>query len=215
MNSTLLLTFLLINVFLIGVFATVAARHALAHFRPKPHDEPAHAPIRETAKLPAATKERLLKTAEVHFEAALTHATGEFHKDLKDTAAKLNKQLATIGTTIIEQEMKQYRASLTTLTKQLETTMAASQADIVASQTAAQQKLVEQQATLDKQLSDEMAAEKERLLAQIDTKLADAVSSFLIETLGHNVDLGAQTAYLTTMLDEHKAELAKELSREA
>ena len=31
----------------------------------------------------------------------------------------------------------------------------------------------------------------------------------------HEIDLGAQTAYLTKMLDEHKAELVKELMDEA
>lgn len=211
MNSTLLLTFLLINVFLIGVFVAVATRHALAHFRPQPHDEAPHKPQPEQAKLPAAVKERLLKTAEVHFEAVLTHATGEFHKDLKDTALRLNKQLTTIGTTMIDQEMKEYRAKLSELSKQLETSLQANQAELTAAQTAAASKIAEQQAGLDAKLAEALAAEKEALRTQLDTKLSDAVSSFLIETLGHNVDLGAQTAYITTMLDEHKDELIKEL----
>ena len=43
-------------------------------------------------------------------------------------------------------------------------------------------------------------------------KLAGAVTAFLIDTLGHNVDLGAQTKYLTETLEQHKAELVKELS---
>ena len=60
-----------------------------------------------------------------------------------------------------------------------------------------------------------MLAEKQRLLQQIDTKLADAVASFLMETLQHNVDLGAQSAYLTAMLEEHKTDFAKELSDES
>jgi hypothetical protein len=48
----------------------------------------------------------------------------------------------------------------------------------------------------------------------MDTKLADAVTSFLMETLQHNVDLGAQSAYLTAMLDEHKDELVKGVKHE-
>lgn len=216
MNSSLLLTFLLINVFLIGVFVAIAFRHVMAHFRPQPHDEPpAHKPQIDQAKLPPAVKERLLKTAEIHFEAVLTHATGEFHKDLKDTAARLNKQLAAIGTTMIDHEMKDYRAKLAELTKQLEVSIQSNQADLTTAQNAAASRLVEQRAELDSKLAEEMAAEKELLRTQIDTKLADAVSSFLLETLGHNVDLGTQTAYITSMLDEHKAELIKEVGGEA
>lgn len=216
LNTPLLLSFLIANVFLIGVFATIAVRHALAHFRPRPHDEaPAPKPVRDQAHLSPAAKERLMKAAEVHFEAVLTHAAGEFHRDLKATADKLNKQLTVMGATVIEQETKQYRANLAALNKQLETALTTSQNDLLTVQASTKTKLVEEQAALDAKLAQDLAAEKERLLAQIDTKLADAVSSFLIETLQHNVDLGAQTAYLTSMLDEHKAELAKELTREA
>jgi hypothetical protein len=41
--------------------------------------------------------------------------------------------------------------------------------------------------------------------------LGDAVASFLIDTLQHEVDLGAQTNYLIKTLDEHKDELKKEV----
>jgi hypothetical protein len=57
-----------------------------------------------------------------------------------------------------------------------------------------------------------VAAEKQKMIELMDTKLADAVGSFLVETLQHNIDLGAQTAYLTAQLEEHKAELVKGVS---
>jgi len=49
------------------------------------------------------------------------------------------------------------------------------------------------------------------MVAQIDTKLTDAVTSFLNETLQHNVDLGSQTDYIIGMLEEHKDTIAKEI----
>ena len=52
------------------------------------------------------------------------------------------------------------------------------------------------------------------MIQQIDTRLAEAVTSFLIETLQHNVDLGAQSAYLTAQLEEHKADFIKEVADE-
>ena len=64
-------------------------------------------------------------------------------------------------------------------------------------------------------MTEEITNEKEKLIQQIDTRLADAVTSFLIETLGHNVDLGAQNKYLIEMLEEHKPELIKGVKDEA
>ena len=75
-------------------------------------------------------------------------------------------------------------------------------------------KLEQHHAEMEAKLSEEIAAEKQRLIEQIDTKIADTVTSFIIETMQHNVDLGAQGAYLTSMLEEHKAELAKGISDE-
>jgi hypothetical protein len=37
------------------------------------------------------------------------------------------------------------------------------------------------------------------------------VASFLNETLQHNVDLGGQTEYLLSMLEEHKADFIREV----
>jgi F0F1-type ATP synthase membrane subunit b/b' len=63
-------------------------------------------------------------------------------------------------------------------------------------------------------MEQEIAAEKQRLVRQIDAKLADAVGSFLLETLRHNVDLGSQKDYLVAMLEEHKADFIKEVGDE-
>lgn len=75
--------------------------------------------------------------------------------------------------------------------------------------------ITEYKEDLKQKLAAEVAEEKQQLLKQIDTKLADAVTSFLLETLQHNVDLGAQSSYLTSVLEEHKDELAKEAGNEA
>jgi F0F1-type ATP synthase membrane subunit b/b' len=115
----------------------------------------------------------------------------------------------------IHSETQRYHASLNTLRNQAETTIGGAQTEIAKHQTELETKLAELKAELEPKLVKEIAAEKLHLIQQIDTKLADAVASFLVETLQHNVDLGAQSAYLTAMLDEHKAELVKEITDEA
>jgi antitoxin component of RelBE/YafQ-DinJ toxin-antitoxin module len=65
--------------------------------------------------------------------------------------------------------------------------------------------------TIKARIDQELTAERQKLVTQIDTKLADAVASFLNETLQHNVDLGGQTEYLLSMLEEHKADFIREV----
>lgn len=214
MNPTLLQLFLLVNVFLVGALTAVAIRHAYAHFRPHGHDaEKAHPP--QGTRLPPAVKEQLLLAAQKNFQKILDNAAAELQLDLSKTTNQLNKQLATLGNEIVNDEMKRYRESLDELQKHTETAIDSTQNQLVQHQAELQEKLAERQTELEAKLNEDIAAEKARLIAQIDTKLADAAASFLVETLQHNVDLGAQSAYLTAMLEEHKDDFKKELADDA
>ncbi len=122
--------------------------------------------------------------------------------------------------------MERYRIQLEQIRKEAATAIGSAQDEISkhqtelkaaleAEQTEARAKLSEEITAEKQRLVQEIMAEKQQLLSQIDTKLADAVASFLIETMGHNVDLGAQSAYLTSLLEEHKADFKREVSNEA
>jgi F0F1-type ATP synthase membrane subunit b/b' len=201
--STLLQLFLVIDVFFMGALAAVAARHAYAHFKPPQHEpEKPHAPS-QNGHLPPAVREHLLEAAQSKFQGVLDSSAEELQHDLQSTAERLNKQLDKVGTDIVGKEMVHYQAELIELRKKAEEAIGGAQAEITT-----------HQAELKAKLEEDMAAEKQRLVQQLDTKLADAVASFLLETLQHNVDLGAQAAYLTTMLEEHKADFTKGISDE-
>lgn len=216
MSPTLLQLFLLLNVFLIGALTAVAVRHAYAHFRPSQHEpeKPHHTPP-QSAHLPPATRERLLQAAQANFQKVLERSAADLHHDLKTTTIQLNKQLEQLGAAIISDEMKRYQEGLDELRARTEITIGSAQSEITQHQAELKAKLVEHQAELEANMGEQIAAEKQQLIQQIDTKLADAVASFLTETLQHNVDLGAQSSYLTAMLEEHKAELTKGVSDEA
>lgn len=215
MSPTFLQIFLLLNVFLIGALTAVAVRHAYAHFRPAHHDdEKPHKPAPNT-HLPPAVREQLLHAAKANFQVVLERSANQLQRDLDTTTAQLNKQLEKLGTKIIEDETERYHTTLELLRKQAETTINGAQSEVSQHQSDLQEKLAEHQAKIEAELTAKMTAEHERLMQQIDTKLADAVSSFLVETLQHNVDLGAQSSYLTAMLEEHKDELTKGVKDEA
>jgi F0F1-type ATP synthase membrane subunit b/b' len=211
-SSIILQIILAANVFFMGALAAIAIRHAYAHFKPHAHDaEKPVMPAVDPLHLPPEVKQNLIHEAEANFLAVLNGSVGELEHDLKDTASKLNQQLEQVGSQVAASEGERYTATLETLRQQTEATLTAAQVEIAGHQADLKAKMNEQQQQLQAALAEQMAAEQERLKRQIDVKLADAVASFLTETLQHNVDLGAQSAYLMSMLNEHKDELKREV----
>jgi F0F1-type ATP synthase membrane subunit b/b' len=214
MYSSFLQISLLVTFFLIGALSVTAARHAYAHFRPHQEEEKPRRLTSQPVHLPPEVKERLLQSAEVKFQTILNHSAAELEYDLKTTVSRLNVRLEKLGSEIVGDEMKRYRMDLDQLRKQTEANIGGAQTEINQHQTELKAKIDERRAELEAKMIEEVAAEKQILVQQVDTKLADAVASFLNETLGHNIDLGAQGAYLTAMLEKHKEEIVKGITDE-
>jgi hypothetical protein len=196
--------FLFVNVFLIGALVVLAVQHAYAHFKPHEHDAEHHHPQPEGGHLPPAVRQQLLEDAQKDFERVLRRSAVELQNDLGSSSENIKKQLDKFSNETIKQELQNYRAKIAELEKQTEAVIGGMH-----------QEIATHQADLKAKVTEEVEAEKQRMLQQIDTKLADAVASFLSETLQHNVDLGAQSGYLMSVLEEHKSELAKEVGGEA
>ena len=200
-----LVTFLLVDVLLIGIFTPYVIRHARAHFWHKAQEgsvKPRAA--MQNGHLPPSVREQLLEDAQKNFQRVLNSSAKELQQDLEATAGDIHKLVEKMGTEAVASELENYRARLADLQKKTEEDMAGMRDTIAA-----------QQEELKAKVAADIEAEKERLLTQIDNRLADAVSSFLLDTLQHEVDLGAQQAYLVKMLEEHKEEFAKEVKDEA
>lgn len=201
MKTTLLEAFLIFDVFIAGALAATALRHAYAHFRPHAggdHDQPIIG-----GHLPPAVREKLLAEAQANFEAVLRSTTRDLQKDLAETAEEIKKHVEQTGNEARDKEIAHYKATLAELQNKTQENVKDMDKDLAG-----------QKAELRAKLAEEMATEKKKLLEAIDTKLADAVASFLSETLGHDVDLGAQAPYLTRMLEEHKSDFASEVAGE-
>lgn len=202
--ATFLQIFLLIDVFFVGVLAVIAVQHATAHFRP--HKNPDNPQLTATPSkdyVSPMMRERLAKESEARFQDALNRSAAELQTSLGSTAGQLDQLLKQLGAEIVGNELERYRTELGQLRTQAQADMGAIKTEVEA-----------HKAELETQLQQELAAEKQRLVQQLDTKLADAVSSFLLETLQHNIDLGAQETYLKSMLDEHKADFIQEVADE-
>lgn len=204
----MLAAILYVNVFLAGVVVTLAVWYAYAHYIEKKN--PAKPKV-EVPSLPKETRERLMLEAENKFHKVLQHATGELQVDLKLTSDEISAKLKTLGEETATVEMKRYQAGLEEIRLETENSIKSAAADVQNHQTEIKSSLENHRRELQEALEKNMADEKQRLIGELDSKLSDAVTAFLLETLGHEVDLGAQTHYITKMLDEHKEEIVKEL----
>lgn len=193
--------FLMINALAVGIIATLAVQHAIAHYRPEKVEK--HRNDDQTPHLTAGMKARLIGEAEDAFRKALSSQQQGFEKDLAGTAGMLTQQMHKIGAKIVNDELEQYKLVLKDMHVQADEAINGGRKEMESYKEEAKQKLAE-----------EIKVEKDKLLSQIDSKLSDAVLSFLLETLQHDVDLGAQTAYLTKMLDDRKDEFKKAVADE-
>lgn len=200
---SLLQLFLGLNLIAIGILATVAVQQARAHFKPVKMPESVM-PGSEEIHLPSAVKDRILEAAQANFQLALKRSADDFEQNLVATGARLNQTLEKLGTETVGNEASRHEAELKQIHLQMEAALKA-----------VPDQISSQKAELAKALEQATIAERDKLVKQMETKLADAVAAFLVETLGHNVDLGAQNAYLISVLDEHKSDLIATLGAAA
>lgn len=135
-----------------------------------------------------------LNERQAELEARLAKHHAELRTSFDERQEKVEAELVRHQTEL-ESALKEREVSLTKIQTELDTTLAARRQELEA------------------RLAEEMEKKRAFLAAQLEEKLSDAVSSFLLEALQHSVDLGAQAQYLTTVLEEHKAELIEGVKR--
>ena len=206
----------IVSVFLIGVIGTIAVDHMIEHQRIKKiQPKKPVAQSLASISIPAAMREELLEKAQKNFQKVLDNSAIILQRDLGTISEKLNRQLEKLGSDIVNTESERYRKTIESLRKQAETTINEAVNETSSHQTEINTRLTEKQAELEASLVAKIKTEEELIIKQIDTKLSDAVISFLTETMQHNVDLGAQSDYLIAMLEEHKDEIRKGIADEA
>ena len=158
-------------------------------------------------------------------EQAIERFTQELRAPLQAIAQQMEKNIAAVS----QQQVQSFNALQTDTLKKMETTSEEfltqyrnalrTLAEATVEPVNEVKDIAEQQrAQLRAQFESEMkrqeavvAQRQKELMTQFEDKLSDLVASYLTETLGNDIDLGAQAPYLFRMLEEHKAELKREL----
>lgn len=213
--TTLLQIILLLNVFIIGALSPVVVRYAKAHFGTKTDKAEEPTPAPRSDQLSPAVKEHLQQAAQKQYQAAVEHAVANFQRDLSATASEVNQSVRKLATEIVSNELERYRNELAQLRQQAAAEMSGIKKELDDHKAELKAGLEQTIAAERQKIDQQLQAEKLQLVQQINTKLGDAVASFLLEALQHNVDLGSQNTYLTKLLDEHKADFIKEVADDA
>lgn len=199
-ESTLLQILLFLQALVLGALITLAVHYYQRHYSPDRQEPEPLPPIDPQEVLSPEVKRRLVEESELKIEAALNSTAHKLNTDLNASADDINRLVKRLATDIVSGEMERYRLQLGQLHEQADKQMSAIREEVAKHEEAIKAKV-----------DQELSAEKQRLIAQIDARLGDAVASFLNETLQHNVDLGGQTEYLLQILEEHKADFIKEV----
>jgi len=149
------------------------------------------------ADIDIATVEKLTRQqlAKVAGEASL-----RFKKSLDNTVDQMSVKIGDMANNSLSGEFEKYQVSLQALRDQS-----------IQEFSKLQKELDDRRTQLTEHLDKVIQTEGEKRLTALDTRMNDVVSSYLIESLGNQVDLGAQSAYIFETLEKHKDEIKKDI----
>lgn len=145
--------------------------------------------MREIERL---TKQQLARVA--------AQASGRFKESLDNAVDQLSIKISDMASTSLSGEFEKYQVSLQALRDQSIQEFSKLQGELDGRRT-----------QLTEHLDRVIQAEGEKRLATLDERLDDVISSYLIESLGNQVDLGAQSAYIFETLHKHKDEIKRDI----
>jgi len=153
-----------------------------------------------------AAMDAKLADHQAELEQKLAVRSSELEQEFTELQARYAKKQADL-----EAQLAQQEAELSSTVKARELKLSEHQTALETELTTRQEAYAAKQAELESKLEVELEKRKEAYATQLNTKLGDAVAAFLTDTLGTNVDLGAQTSYLISQLEAHKDELIEEV----
>lgn len=144
----------------------------------------------------------------------LTNASKELTQHVNDTGLRaIDSKLQIIEKALVDIETSTTN-NLGAKLAQADKTLSQVESSVAASLQQILTLIDKKRQSLETALNADVSQEKARMLKQFDDRLADVVGNYLIEVLGQQVDLGAQSKYLFAQLEAHKDELKQEIERE-
>jgi len=138
------------------------------------------------------TKQQMSKVA--------SEAGARFKESLDNTVDNLSVHVSDMANNSLAGEFEKYQVSLQALRDQSIQEFSKLQAELDTRRT-----------QLTEHIDKIIQTEGEKRLSSLDERMNDVISSYLIESLGNQVDLGAQSAYIFETLHKHKDEIKRDI----
>ena len=140
------------------------------------------------------------KEAEEDLREIVARSAEQLEASLKATIAGLNTKTEEMATQTLSQEFEKYQASFEALREEM-----------LREFNELQKQLDERRVQLGADMESAVRKDREARMDAFNARLADVVSSYIVETLDKGVDLGAQSAYILHTLEQHKEDIKKDV----
>lgn len=140
------------------------------------------------------------KAAQSQLQSAAAEAAQRLQKSLNNSVDQVAADINDTLSTNLSAEFEKYQVSLSALRDQT-----------IEQFGKIQQELDHKRVELTEHLERQVAAEQEKRLAHFDERINDVVTSYIAESLGNQVDLGAQTDYILGTLEANKEQIKKDI----
>ena len=144
------------------------------------------------AEVNRITREELQKAA--------AEAAGQLQQSLDNAVTQLSAHMTELANDSISPEFEKYQVSLEALREQS-----------IGTFTKLQMELDKRRDQLIAELEKDVEVERAKRIELFNQRLNDVVSSYLAESLGTNVDLGAQTNYILQSLQKHRDDIKRDI----
>ena len=162
--------------------------------RPTPKHYDVH--VEGTKVFPEMDMNRVETQAEGQLTQAVANAAERLQTALDGTATQMAAQIQETTSA----ELEKYHLNLQTLNQQSAQVFSQLQTE-----------LQQHRAQLMQQMEKEVQAEREKRMDAFNARLNDIVASYLTESLGSQVDLGAEATYIFEVLATHKEDIKRDV----
>ena len=145
--------------------------------------------------------ENIQKIAKEQLAHAAKDAAERLQKSLNNSVDQVSSNISDSLSTSLLAEFEKYQVSLSALRDQT-----------IQQFSTIQQDLDKRRLELMEHIDREVAAEHARRVDAFNARLGDVVASYIAESLGDQVDLGAQSAYIIKVLEEHKEDIKRDVT---
>ncbi|HSE29220.1 MAG TPA: hypothetical protein VLA77_01385 [Candidatus Saccharimonadales bacterium] len=146
----------------------------------------------DTAEIEKQTIEQLQKSTQQGAE--------KIQGAINGAISRIAEHVEEMTNTTLNAEFQKYQLSLQALREQSITEFGKLQKD-----------LDTQREQMVEQLQKQVIAEHERRVDLLNARINDVISSYIVESLGSNVDLNAQIGVILQKLEEHKQDIKKDI----